>query len=152
MLDFDQVVFRALILGLALSAAVAGGASASRTASAQVTVTFTDKGLRATPMTPSSGPTTFLVVNKGKKTHLLEVKGPGVKGARTRTLAAGAIAKLTVTLRPGAYVLSDPVGLGVYQALFLDVVKATTVGGTGSSNTVQPEPQVPPMCGSGYTP
>lgn len=139
----------AAALGLA---AVAGATGTGTTTAATVKVTFTDSSLHASPASPSSGLTTFVVINKGKKPHLLMVKGPGIKGAHTAKLAAGHSAKLTVSLRAGAYVLSDPVGLGAYNVLFLDVVPATTASAKGDGDVVSPPAQLPPMCGSGYTP
>jgi len=140
-----QALVAALLLALAL-AGVSAAASAHQTVS-KVTVTFTDSTIRATPMTPGSGATTFVVLNKGKKPHLLMVKGPGVKGAHTTKVSSGSTAKLTVTLRPGAYVLSDPIGLGEYNVLFLDVVKTATLTARGDANTVTPPTDAPPMCG-----
>jgi hypothetical protein len=139
----------ALLLALGVTG-VALAASVDRSISSTVKVTFSDTSLRVTPTTPSSGPTTFLVRNNGKKVHVLVVKGPGVKGARTAKIPAGSVAKLSVTLRPGAYVLSDPVGLGEYNVMFLDVLKATAVG--GSARAVAPEVELPPMCGQYFTP
>ena len=128
-------------------------ASSSRHAMVtKVTVTFTDSTLHVTPTTPASGPTTFVVLNKGKKAHLLMVKGPGVAGAHTAKVAAGGSAKLTVQLRPGAYVLSDPVGLGQYNVMFLDVVRAAVLRAKGDGSVVAPEVEPPPMCGVYYTP
>jgi len=118
----------------------------------KVTVTFSDTSLHVSPTTPSSGPTTFLVRNKGKKAHVLVVKGPGVNGARSAKIAAGSIGTLEVTLRPGAYVLSDPIGLGEYNVMFLDVLKAGVVGGKGDARAVAPEVQPPAMCGQYFTP
>ena len=139
----------ALLLALGLTG-VAFAASVDRSISSTVKVTFSDTSLRVTPTTPSSGPTTFLVRNNGKKAHVLVVKGPGVKGAHTAKIPAGSVGKLSVTLRPGAYVLSDPIGLGEYNVMFLDVLKATAVG--GSSRAVAPEVELPPMCGQYFTP
>ena len=131
---------------------VAFAASGDRSISSTVRVTFSDSSLRVTPTTPASGPTTFLVRNNGKKVHVLVVKGPGVKGARTAKIPSGSIGKLSVTLRPGAYVLSDPIGLGEYNVMFLDVLKAAAVGGKGDARAVAPEVELPPMCGQYYTP
>ena len=97
-------------------------------------------------------PLYFVVRNLGKKAHVLVVKGPGVKGARTAKIPSGSIGKLSVTLRPGAYVLSDPIGVGEYNVMFLDVLKASAVGGKGDARAVAPEVEVPPMCGQYYTP
>jgi hypothetical protein len=138
---------------LALAApGVASAGSARKAAAAKVTVTFTDSSLRVAPTTPGSGPTTFVVLNRGKKAHVLQVKGPGVSGKRTGKVPAGKSAKLTVTLRPGAYVLSDPVGLGAYNVMFLDVIKSTSVSAKGDASVVAPPTQLPPMCGLDYTP
>ena len=133
-------------------AALSDSATAAKRTVNQVTVTFTDRSLRASPMTPGSGVTTFVVFNRGKKAHALMVKGPGVKGMRTAKVAAGKSARLTVTLRPGAYVLSDPIGLGEYNVLFLDVIKSTSLTAKGDGSVVSPPAELPAMCGMNYTP
>jgi hypothetical protein len=138
-----------LALGVA---AVAVAAPAHHSVAAKVTVTFTDKTLRVSPTTPSSGETTFVVRNLGKQPHVLVVKGPGVKGARSPKLTAGGTGQLTVTLRPGAYVLSDPIGLGEYNVMFLDVIRSSSVHAKGDGSVVAPPAEVPPMCGQYYTP
>jgi len=150
------VISRSLVLvaASALALALTGVAPARSTqhAVSKVTVTFTDATLRASPTTPGSGVTTFLVVNRGKKVHALTVKGPGVMGAHSAKVAAGASARLTVTLKPGAYVLSDPAGLGEYNVLFLDVVKTASLTAKGDGSVVAPPVDPPPMCGVYYTP
>src|SRR3954453_16345912 len=138
-----------LALGIA---AVAVAAPARHTVAAKGTVAFPDKAVGVAPTTPSSGETTFVVRNLGKKAHVLVVKGPGIKSARSPKLAAGGTGKLTVTLRPGAYVLSDPVGLGEYNVMFLDVIRAAAVHAKGDASVVAPEVEVPPMCGQYFTP
>src|SRR3954469_6121444 len=111
-----HALFAASLLALGVTGvALAASGSARHTTVSKVTVTFSDTSLRVSPTTPSSGPTTFLVRNKGKKAHVLVVKGPGVNGARSAKIAAGSVGTLKVTLRPGAYVLSDPIGLGEYN-------------------------------------
>jgi hypothetical protein len=144
----------ATVAGAVLALTLGGSALAApaRHAVAKVTVTFTDKTLRVTPTTPSAGATTFVVKNLGKKVHVLVVKGPGVKGARSAKLSAGRTATLTVTLRPGAYVLSDPIGLGEYNVMFLDVIKSSAVQSKGDANVVAPDVELPPMCGQYFTP
>lgn len=141
----------AFLLALGV-AAVAIAAPARHSLAAKVTVTITDKTLRVTPTTPSSGETTFIIRNAGKKPHVLVVKGPGVKSARSPKLVAGGSGQLTVTLRPGAYVLSDPIGLGEYNVMFLDVIRSSAVHSKGDANVVAPEVEVPPMCGQYFTP
>jgi hypothetical protein len=133
-------------------ASVAAATTGTHAVSATITVTFTDRSLKATPSSPSAGTTTFVVVNRGKRIHRLLIKGPGIKGVQSVKLTAGHSAKLEVRLKAGAYSLSDPVGLGDFAAFFLDVVPATTVSAKGNDSTVQPQPTLPPMCGAVYTP
>jgi len=141
-----------LVFVLALGLAGITSARTQQAKVAKVTVTFTDKTLRVSTITRDAGMTTFVVFNKGKKHHVLAIEGPGLKGVQTSKLAAGASATLTVNLRPGAYVLSDPVGLGVYDVQFLNVLKAAAVSGKGNSNVVAAPVAPPPMCGEYYTP
>ena len=119
----------------------------------RVTVTFSDTSFRLSSVNLQAGPTTFVVVNKGKKHHAFAISGPGLHGAQTGKLVPGGSATLTVKLRAGAYVLSDPVGLSAYNVQFLDINPATDVSGTGTTNVVAPTVVLPPMCGGGsYTP
>jgi hypothetical protein len=127
-------------------------ARSQQTTVANVTVTFTDTSLRVSAITRDAGMTTFVVLNKGKKRHVLAIEGPGLKGVQTSKLAAGGSVTLTVKLRPGSYVLSDPVGLGVYTVQFLSVLPAGAVSGKGNTNVVAPPVEPPPMCGQYYTP
>jgi hypothetical protein len=127
---------------------VADAAVGKRGSAVSVTVTITDRTLRVSPTNPSSGSTTFVVVNRGKRAHFFAISGPGVSAKKTGKIAPGERTRLTVTLKPGAYVLSDPVGLGAYTSAFLDVIRRTDLSGRGNGNTVQPEPEAPPMCGA----
>jgi len=131
------------------TAGIANPAAQRPAAASKVTVTITDRALRVSPINPSSGVTQFVVVNKGKKHHLLSITGPGVKNARSSQVVGGGSGSVTVKLRPGVYVLSDPVGLGAYTSAFLSVVKSVSMTGGGTDNKVQPELELPPMCG-GY--
>jgi hypothetical protein len=143
----------AAAFGLALAlAGIAAGAPGRAQSAARVTVTFTDSTLRVSVPSPESGMTTFVVLNKGKKRHVLSIAGPGLKGVQTAKLTAGAHTTLTVRLRPGAYVLSDPIGLGVYKVQFLNVVRSTVVSARGDGSVVAPPVDPPPMCGQYFTP
>lgn len=146
-----RVVIPIAVVALALASTALAGTT-RHTAATQVTVTFTDSTFRLSTVNLQSGATTFVVVNKGKKHHVFSIKGPGVNGMHTATLAAGKSAKLTVQLRAGAYVLSDPVGLGAYNVQFLDVLRSAVLTGTGGTNVVAPPVTPPPMCGATYTP
>jgi len=146
-----QAVIAVSALALVLTG-VALGAAARHASAARVTVTFSDSAFGISSQSFEAGSTTFVVVNKGKKSHAFEISGPGLKSARTPKLATGKSTTLTVTLRPGAYMLSDPVGLSAYNVQYIDVAPAATVSATGSSSVVAPTPVLPPMCGATYTP
>lgn len=149
-IDRVHVAVAAPLLALVLTSSAVGG-SVHQARSATVRVTFTDRTLRVFPANPQSGRTTFVVRNRGRKLHRLVITGPGLKHVRTRKLAAGKTAKLTVMLRAGTYELSDPVGLGVYQAQFLQIIPATSLSATGNSSVVTTPVQLPVMC-AGYSP
>ncbi len=154
---FSRGVAVAAALTLAVVAAPVAGAAirhttAPKAVAAQITVTFTDRAMKVSSTTPQAGTTTFVVVNHGKKGHVLTVKGPGVKGAHTATIAAGKQAKLTVKLKSGTYMLADPVGLGAYAVQFVDVIPATSVSSGGGDSVTGPTVTLPPMCGGPYTP
>ena len=55
-------------------------------------------------------------------------------------------------LRPGTYVLSDPIGLGAYTSAFLDVVRAAVLTARGDGSESKPDVVPPPMCGMYFTP
>jgi uncharacterized cupredoxin-like copper-binding protein len=153
-LSLSGVMASIAVLALGLTGAAFAGVARHETTTA-VTVTFTDTTFRLSSANLESGATTFVVVNRGKRRHLFAIQGPGVKGVHTTTLAPGGTAKLTVRLRAGAYVLSDPVGLGAYNVQFLDVVQAAVLTAKGGSDVVAPPVTVAPMCtgSSGtYTP
>jgi plastocyanin len=135
-----------LLLAFGLANSAVGGVSRTVVAT-KVTVTFSDRAFRFNPDSLNAGPTSFVVVNKGKRSHVLEITGPGLKGAHTAKLAAGKSTTLTVILRKGAYILSDPVGLSPYNVQYLDVAPAESVSAAGNSSTVAPPAQIPPMCG-----
>ena len=147
--------FGALIAVSAFALGLTGPADATVTrqaTAATVTVTFTDTTLRVTPLNPGSGTTRFVVLNKGKKLHVLAIAGPGVKRVQSEKVAAGGRATLTVKLQRGVYVLSDPVGLGSFTSAFLDVVRSAVLTAHGNQSEVKPEVEVPPMCGMYFTP
>jgi cupredoxin-like protein len=144
----------ALVVTSLLALVLSGVAQAAvdKRAATTVTVTITDRTLRVSPTNPESGSTKFLVVNKGKKRHFFSISGPGVAAKKTGKIEPGKSATLTVTLRPGAYVLSDPIGLGTYTSAFLDVIRASVLSGRGNGNKVQDEVAPPEMCGVYFSP
>jgi iron uptake system component EfeO len=126
------------------------GATARQATGTKVTVTFTDSRFSLSNASLEAGSTTFVVVNRGAKKHAFAIDGPGIHGVQTPKLTAGQRASFTVTLRAGAYVLSDPVGLSPYNVQFLDIVPASTVTATGDSSVVQTPPTASQMCGTQY--
>ena len=121
---------------LALGATGVASAGVARHAVAtKVTVTFTDKKFVVSPAGLQAGTANFVVVNKGQKPHALAIVGPGLTGVRrTPKLAAGKSATLTVTLKMGAYVLSDAVAKS--SGHWLVVGPASVVSGGGRVNNV----------------
>jgi hypothetical protein len=115
--------------------------------SVSVGVTLRDATFRLSNMNLGAGRTTFIVRNAGNKQHAFEISGPGVKKQRTKSLAPGSSTSLVVSLRSGAYVLSDPVGLSSYNVQFLSVVPSADVKGSGTSSVVAPPGNSASMCG-----
>jgi len=119
---------------LALGTGVASARVARHAIATKVTVTFTDKKFVISPADLQAGTARFVVVNKGQKPHALAIVGPGLNGPRrTPKLAAGKSATLTVTLKMGAYVLSDAVAK--LSGHWLVVGPASVVNGSGRVNT-----------------
>jgi hypothetical protein len=98
-----------------------------------VTVTVTDTTLGISPAGLQAGIATFVVVNGGQKPHALAIVGPGLRNVHTPKLATGKRATLTVTLRTGAYVLSDP--FSTSNSHWLVVGPASVVRSSGKSST-----------------
>jgi plastocyanin len=140
------------VAGVASGAVTRSTAAARHTTAAKINVVISDTSFRLSAAELNAGTTTFLVTNKGKRSHALEISGPGIAAARTAKLGAGKSATLTVTLQAGAYMVSDPVGLSAYNVQYLDVAPAETVSATGNSSVVAAPVTPPPMCGMTYEP
>jgi len=117
-------------LGLA-GAALAGVTQHS--AATKVTVTFTDTTFGISQGGVQAGAATFVVVNKGQKPHVLAIIGPGIKNIRTRKLATGKSATLTLTLRTGAYMLTDPIGRSNPHWIVVSPVSVVHANGNGTA-------------------
>jgi uncharacterized cupredoxin-like copper-binding protein len=133
-----RVAAVAAVFALALGGAAIGGVVArAQVAAPSVTVT-----LKEFTIAPSAklrtGKVTLRVVNRGRFPHALAIAGPGAK-ARTRTLAAGKSATLTVTLRNGTYTLWCPVAN--HAALGM---KLTEQVGSSASASAPAAPTTPP--------
>ena len=129
-----------------------GNARTAHVSAVTATVTLSDRSFHVNPAILHAGTTVFVIRNTGKKGHAFAVSGPGVKSSHTATLRTGGSTKLTVKLRSGTYMLSDPVGLGAYSVQYVNVVPATEMTGNGSSNVVGASPNTGAMCGGSYAP
>ena len=129
------------ILALGLVGVALAGVS-HRAVQPAVTVTFTDKRLDVSHGVVQAGAATFVVANKGSKPHVLAISGPGMQGGKTQKVSAGKSAKLTVTLRQGAYMLID-------RARSPSTIRWLMVGpptaSTGDSREVTTLPSAAPM-------
>jgi iron uptake system EfeUOB component EfeO/EfeM len=121
------------VLALALGAAsgALAGTAQHRTATS-ITVTFTDKKLLVSHTGLRAGSVTFLLNNKSTKLHALMISGQGIIGQRTRTVAPGKQATMKVTLRIGAYMLSD--GMQVHTQVSWLVVNPATAVSSGPNS------------------
>ncbi|MFF7643861.1 plastocyanin/azurin family copper-binding protein [Streptomyces canus] len=86
------------------------GSAAKTTSGTQVTVTETEYALKLSRAAFPPGTYTFTADNAGTVVHALEIGGPGVSEARTKTIQGGQKANVTVTLEKGSYELYCPVG------------------------------------------
>jgi hypothetical protein len=120
---------------VAFAVALGGAAIGGVVARAQVAVPTVNVTLKEFKIVPASklrsGRVTLVVVNKGKFPHALAVSGPGVH-AKTATLAAGKSARLTVSLKDGAYSLLCPVGNHASLGMKLTAKIGTVAGGAGT--------------------
>ena len=131
---------RAIAAGAVLATALAGAGVVGVVADAQVkvpTVAVTLKEYKITPAAKlKAGAVTLVVANKGTIPHALAIAGPGLR-KKTAMLAPGKTAKLTVTLKDGAYSLWCPVGnhaaLGMKLTAKIGSVAAAGGGTTGAT-------------------
>ena len=108
----------------------------------EVHVTFTDTNLAVAPGSLTSQLASFdvalVVVNKGKKAHVLTIKGPGLSGSPTKAgtrferVPPGGSTTMRLKLLTGAYSLSDPAGLGQATVRWL-VIHPATAGHAGKT-------------------
>jgi hypothetical protein len=107
----------ALVVVAALGLAATAGAQRS---ALRTTVVVTDSGLTVSRVSMLEGVVTFVATNRGRKAHAFAIRGPSLS-LRTPKLATGKSARLTVLLRPGRYVLWDPLVLGRANQRVLEV-------------------------------
>jgi uncharacterized cupredoxin-like copper-binding protein len=121
-------------LAAAAGATVVSAAPASASSVTTVKAVETDFHIALSQNTFKAGKYTFVAQNKGQTTHALMVSGPGVKMAMTKDISPGQSAKLTVTLKKGAYDIDCPVP--GHKALGMNVnIKVGGGATTSSKNT-----------------
>jgi uncharacterized cupredoxin-like copper-binding protein len=96
-------------LAAAAGATVVSAAPASASGATKVKAVETDFHIALSKHTFKPGSYTFVAVNKGQTTHALMISGPGIPMAMTKDLSPGQSAKLTVTLKKGAYDIDCPI-------------------------------------------
>jgi hypothetical protein len=131
----------ALAIGFVLAAGAFGHTSRHALVF-EVHVTFTDRSLAVAPGTLNSqlasSDVALVIVNKGKKAHVLTIKGPGLSGPATKPgvraerVPAGRSAMIKLKLFTGAYQISDP---GLRGAVRWLVVRPATVAPSGNTKT-----------------
>ena len=101
----------ALAVGGATAAATVVTAAPASAASKPTTVKAveTDFHIALSKNSFKAGKYVFVAQNKGQTTHALMITGPGIKMAMTKDIQPGQSAKLTVTLKKGAYDIDCPI-------------------------------------------
>lgn len=97
-----------------------------------VSVTLSEWKLRVSRDTVRAGIVNFEVTNSGTINHALRVAGPEVD-KKTRDIAKGEIATLTLTLKAGTYELYCPLSEGSHK-----------MAGMSHTLVVTPAPATPP--------
>jgi uncharacterized cupredoxin-like copper-binding protein len=123
-------------LAAASGATLAAGVLSAAPASAATKVTTvkaveTDFHIALSTSTFKAGKYTFVAQNKGQTTHALMISGPGITMAMTKHIQPGQSAKLTVTLKKGAYDIDCPIP--GHKALGMNV--NINVGGTATTTS-----------------
>jgi hypothetical protein len=140
------------VVGLVLAGS-AFGAVKRQALAAEVRVTFTDSSFAVAPGAFTSQLATFdvalVVVNHGKKSHMLMIKGPGLSGiptklgVRTQRVGPGSSATLRLKLLTGTYQLTDGAGSAMVHRLVISSGTAGTAGG---------KPLAPPVKNPAFAP
>jgi uncharacterized cupredoxin-like copper-binding protein len=118
--------------GATLAATVVSAAPASAaTKVTTVKAVETDFHIALSKTSFKPGKYTFVAQNKGQTTHALMITGPGIKMTMTKDIQPGQSAKLTVTLKKGAYDIDCPIP--GHKALGMNVNLNVGGGATASS-------------------
>ena len=131
------VAAAAAVSPAAAVAALVGHRSAHAT---KVSVTETEYKIAVSPATLTAGTVAFVVHDKGKLTHALDISGPGLATVRVPTIAPGKTRTVTVKLGGGTFKLWCPIpghaALGMTRSL--SVTGAAASGGARGTSTGGP--------------
>jgi len=119
-------------LAAAAGATVASAVPASAASVTTVKAVETDFHIALSQSAFRAGRYIFVAQNKGQTTHALMISGPGIKMAMTKDVSPGQSAKLTVTLKKGAYNIDCPVP--GHKALGMNV-NINVGGGTSTTSS-----------------
>jgi uncharacterized cupredoxin-like copper-binding protein len=137
---------RPLLIAAALVAALAGAATAGVVTKSSATVKTVTAPVREYHISLSvrhvpAGAVKLVVVNRGKLTHHIEIKGPGVT-KKTPMLKPGAKATLKFTAKSGKYTIWCTIpghaALGMKAVLTAGTAAASGGGTTASTTTTSP--------------
>lgn len=130
--------------GIAVALALAGAAVAALMGhgsahAGRVTVTESEYKLVVAPAKLKSGTYAFVVRNRGKLTHALEISGPGLKTVKVPAIAPGAARTVTVKLGGGTFKLWCPIpghaALGMTGSLTVTGSASSGGGASGGTTT-----------------
>jgi plastocyanin len=113
----------AAALVLSQAAAQAAEAPPAAKASNAVDVKLTEYAIDM-PHTLPPGPTTFKLHNEGKKVHRFKIEGPGIDGAMSDEVSPRQTGSLDLTLQPGEYKVTCPIGSHSMKGMSLTVTVA----------------------------
>ena len=122
-----------LALAGAAVAALVGHRSARAT---KVSVTESEYKIALSPPTLTAGTYAFVVHNKGKLTHALDISGPGLATVKVPAIAPGKTRTVTVKLGGGTFKLWCPIpghaALGMTRSLSVTGAASSGAGGTST--------------------
>ena len=124
------------VLGAAAAALVAHAGAATAT---RITVNEREYHIALSRRTFRPGRVTFVVHNRGKIAHSLDIRGPGVSKRMRGTIRPGGTKTLVVRLSKGTYKVFCPVDshakLGMRTAIHSSSATMTTGTTTGGTTT-----------------
>jgi uncharacterized cupredoxin-like copper-binding protein len=130
------LVAASVAVSLALAGAAAAALMGHRSAQAtRVIVTESEYKIVLAPAKLHAGTTTFVVRNRGKLAHALDITGPGPTAVRVPMIAPGKSRTVTVKLAGGTFRLWCPVPGHAALGMSRSLVVSGAAGGASSGGT-----------------